>query len=125
MVLIIILFVVLGACLTLFLHELSHAIAVWSFGGTVEKFKPWPNKDENGRWWFGRVVFRYKNGYKFINMSPLVKSSIMIPIWILFYIFIYWPFIILAIWEVIDMLWWFKGLVFKVDGTDGYKALYK
>jgi hypothetical protein len=104
--------VVVAAFLTLLLHESSHALVVVLRGARIKSFKPYPHKDENGRWWYGRVTWEYTPEYrdtKWKYGSPLLFNT---PLAILYAVGAYfwcpylWAF---AAWSTIDHLWWWRG----------------
>jgi len=114
-----IIFGVVGAILTLVLHELSHAIVVWINGGKVTEFKPWPHMSD-GKFYFGTMAYECfaPISEKDLTIAPFYKACAMINIWV-FCSMLYAPLIALEIWELIDFTNWLQGYVRKSDNDGG------
>jgi hypothetical protein len=113
-------FIALGAAITLFLHEFSHVVMCWANGLKVHSFKPYPHKAD-GKWYFGRITRDRTDDIEAlqqINISPLVKGIGMAVIWGIAGIF-YHPLWWLGAWEIIDCLWWWKGYFFSPTSDGG------
>jgi hypothetical protein len=114
-------FAAIGAVITLLLHETSHVVAVKLCGGKVVSFKPWPHKKDDISY-FGRVEFsdveeRLKPAIWF---SPIISSQLFALIF--FYLSgFFFPFIVLALWELEDATYWYLGYLLKRKGSDGLK----
>jgi len=109
---------VLGAPLTLVLHELSHAVATWATGGKVTLFRPWPHRHE-GRFYFGRMM-REGGQDLAVHAAPLAKATGLLLVWAL--LALCWlPLLCLWAWELVDLAWWWRGWIWK-PYTDGGKA---
>jgi len=113
-------FLIIGAPLTLILHELSHAIVAWAAGAEVVLFKLWPHKVEE-RWYFGRIVIK-KDDETFsaglFYAAPYWKALCLCLAWA-FIGQLWWPLLAFAVWEWIDIAWWYKGYYFGPDHLDG------
>lgn len=110
---------VLGAPLTLVLHEFSHVIATWATGGKVTLFRPWPHRYE-GRWWIGRMM-RDGGSDLAVKTAPGVKAHALLlaygvaaNAWA--------PLFMLVVWELVDFGWWWRGWIWRLDHTDGGHA---
>jgi len=130
-----------AAVLTLALHELAHCIAVWSAGGRVTGFRPYPHFHDGK----GGVFFWYKKGlrwrwagmsYEGVDMqgrgsmyiAPLIKAAIILTLWTLgailggIYELTHWGvFIVPAFWELTDILNWIQGYFRPGSNNDGKK----
>lgn len=112
------LFGVLGAALTLVLHELSHCLVVWWSGGKVVTFKPWPHMSD-GHFYFGRMTYIAK-----VPLGPLMK---IIPFLKALTLFGWWvglgvlwhPLWVLAFWEITDWINWLQGYIRGSDNDGG------
>ena len=98
-----------GAQLTLTLHEASHALCIkLLYGGEILEFKPYPNPlRELGK--FGIVRSRLPSGVKSTPWSyraPLLKALSLILLWGLLGILVYGPLLAFAIWETLDAALW-------------------
>ena len=111
---------VLGAPLTLLLHEFSHVVETWATGGRVDVFKPWPHRWD-GRWWFGRIM-RTGGGDKAVAQAPAFKAGTMILFWGSFWVWSAWPLWPLIAWEAVDLAWWLRGWILRKPDSDGGKA---
>jgi len=109
---------VLGAPLTLLLHELSHAVATWATGGRVTEFRPWPHRFD-GRWYFGRMMREGGDDYT-VAVAPAVKANSLVFVYALA-AWVWAPLACLAAWELVDFAWWWRGWLWKPD-SDGGKA---
>jgi hypothetical protein len=121
--------IAVGAAFSLFMHEASHAVVVMLRGGKMLQFKPYPNKDASGRWWFGRVQYQFTSDFrdtKWRHGSPLLVAVPLAIIWSVLALFVcqyLWAF---AAWSVIDFAWWWRGYFGlarenRIRGLDGYK----
>ena len=119
-----IIFAVLGAIITLVLHESSHALCIIAAPkAKIEKggFKPWPHKF-NGTFYFGSVRYTGDMGNMgpISQLAPFIKALIMIPLWMGMTI-LWWQLFPLLVWEAIDALWWWRGWLCKKAVSDGGK----
>jgi hypothetical protein len=105
---------VLGAPLTLVLHEATHALVYHLNGIGIEWFRPWPNKHD-GRWRIGATMpaRTLTNEEELPNkVAPLVKAGLLFTLWVgAWGITEAWAFAALAFWEATDWINWLQGLV--------------
>lgn len=111
---------ILGAPLTLVLHEASHALATWATGGRVDAFRPWPHR-WGGRWWFGRMMRTGGNDH-LVAWAPHFKASAMLVVYGLVGMLTAWHVWTLFAWEWVDLLWWWRGWLLRKPSSDGGKA---
>ncbi len=101
---------ILGAPVTLILHELSHVPWIKASGGEVTVFKPWPHRFE-GRWVLGRTWAIWKDGrsdvYRWSHISPLLKAVVLLALWNALAVNYYRPLFVLGAWEFTDMAKWY------------------
>ena len=113
-----IIFAIIGGPITLFLHEFTHAIIVWIFGGKVLAFKMLPYKTEYG-WRLAGIEHRTYIGAHDIAKAlvfqcwfysiPALKALVLLILWILLGCFVHYSFFILAFYELIDEANWWRG----------------
>lgn len=115
------LYAIVGAFLTLFLHELSHAIVIWFRGGTVTEFKPWPHFN-GGQFYFGWTGWEIEESkVRPAYAAPVIKAILMGAGWgALWSVLDHGPLLVLAGWEVADLLWWGIGMA-RGEHTDARK----
>jgi len=113
----------LVACvLSLNLHELSHCIVVWIYGGKVTEYQPYPHT-KHGRFYLARM--RWEGGewtdkrHAARYAAPLVKSSLLLHLWIALAIFICPLFWFMCVPEVVDVGDWIKDYIQKDDSDGG------
>lgn len=100
----------LGAALTLVLHELSHCIVVWLSGGWIEEFKPWPHM-KDGKFYFGRMSHSGAQAdERAFTVAPLIKALSLLALWTVLG-FIWLPLWALAFWEFTDVANWTQGYI--------------
>lgn len=110
-------FAVVGAALTLILHELAHCFVAWSAGGSVESFKPWPHKVD-GRFYFGRMTYTgCAPNEKAFTIAPLIKAISLASLWVILGL-MFWPLLALAGWELTDIINWVQGYI-RSSPNDG------
>lgn len=113
---------VLGAVLTLSLHELSHVLAVKLTGGRITSYTPWPHVHE-GKFYFGRVGVAYLDAvplsHRWSHLAPLLKSGALGASWAFLAQYHYAPLWVLAGWEFVDTLWWQVGYYFRPSSDGG------
>ena len=90
----------IAAPVMLFLHELSHVIAVKLLGGTVHGFYPYPHYNDD-RFYLGRVRYRLENN-RWVHISPLIMDIALVPLTLS-------TFPLLTIWPAIDALEWIRS----------------
>jgi hypothetical protein len=106
----IILCAILGAPITLVLHEFAHCVAAWATGGRVTLFRPWPHR-YGGKWYLGRVQ-RVGGDDQQIAIAPLIKANVLIWCYALAAA-AWWPVVGLLAWEIVDAAWWYRGWVLR------------
>ena len=115
---------ILGAPVTLILHELSHVVFVKLSGGEVTVFKPWPHRFE-GRFVFGRVWAIWEDGrseiYRWSHIAPLLKAIVLLSVWNTLSYSHYRPMLILGAWELTDVAKWIWNYFGKDPETDARK----
>lgn len=134
-----IVFAVLGAPLTLILHELSHAVTIWTLGGSVTSFWPIPGKSmgrhyfplgigapEDSHWRLGYATWEFRGGrpanYAWTSIAPLFKSLVLGVVWGALSWFVYAPLAMFAIWEGLDAGNWLRTYFFSSNPRhDAYK----
>lgn len=110
-------FAVVGAALTLVLHELAHCVMVWAAKGWIESFKPWPHKVD-GRFYFGRMTYSgCAPNERSFTIAPLIKAISLFSLWLVLG-FIFWPLFALAAWESTDIINWVQGYI-RSSPNDG------
>jgi len=124
-------FSLIGAALTLVLHELSHCCLVWVGGGTVTSFKPWPHFETftsaagtERHFYFGRMTYDTARppNRKWFLLAPLLKSLLFFVFWSIMGWF-WHPLWCLAGWEVTDWSNWLQGYIRKSQNDGGqYRA---
>jgi hypothetical protein len=108
---------IFGLITTLLLHELSHCVIVWAYGGQIISFKPWPHKEE-GHFYFGYMKYSgCALSEAIFVVAPLIKASFLCLVWIVLG-FCYKPLFVLAGIEFLDILNWLQGYV-RDSGNDG------
>ena len=113
-------FGVVGAVLTLVLHEFSHCLVVWVCDGKVVSFRPWPHW-ENGRFFFGTMTFDspWPPNRKWFVLAPFLKALLFFLFWII--MGWHWhPLWLLAGWEATDWGNWLQGYI-RLSNNDGGK----
>jgi hypothetical protein len=111
-------FAVVGAPLTLVLHELSHCFAVWAKHGWITSFKPWPHKVD-GRFYFGRMTYAgCAPDEKAFSIAPLIKAITLLGLWLVLALALFWPLLALAGWESTDIINWVQGYI-RSSPNDG------
>lgn len=119
-----IVFGIIGAPLTLFLHELSHYLVLkFKYKADIIYFRPWPDfSRDTGK--LGVVRYRLPEGVtdaKWSHIAPFLKSMILVPVWSLLSL-LFFPLILLAAWELIDEGKWLFDYMRNSDHrTDAYK----
>lgn len=109
---------IIGAALTLVLHELMHCFVVWAHGGKVTSFKPWPHKVE-GRFFFGRMVYESEVDLgRGMKLAPLPKALALFGVWGGLG-FLWHPLWCLAFWEATDWINWLQGYIRKSKNDGG------
>jgi hypothetical protein len=110
---------VLGAPLSLVLHEASHALVGIAKGCRIVAFRPWPHRHGN-RWLVGAVYLdRGMGAFRPISsLAPLIKSMVLIPTWLLLASLTTWHLAPLAFWELVDAGQWWRNW-YRRRGTDG------
>lgn len=112
---------VLGAPLTLVLHEFMHVLTAWHYGSKVVAFKPWPHIEPGlgGFVWGsikhrpGLVAAQQRISYR----MPLIKAGVLLVVWGL----LGWgwhPLWLLAAWELTDVINWLQSYL-RMSGGDG------
>jgi len=111
-------FGLIGAALTLVLHEFTHCLVVWVGGGRVVSFKPWPHKVD-GHFYFGRMTYdiEWPLNRKWFLLAPLLKALLLFVFWGIMGWF-WHPLWLLAGWEATDIGNWLQGYIRK-SGNDG------
>ena len=124
-----IVFAVIGAALTDLTHEGSHAVVMKWTGGTITSFKPYPHMHKK-RFYLGYVKAEYPRDesgkmiipedYHYSHVAPYIKAALLGPMWAALGL-LYLPLLMLAVWELIDGLWWLYGYSFGSKYTDAQK----
>jgi hypothetical protein len=110
----------IGAPLTLFLHELAHSFVVWGEGGRVTSFKPYPHFAD-GHFYFGRVEYlSYQTRPRLFFAAPaLIKAPVFLVVWATLGLLFCLPLLALAAWELWDLLNFVQGYMRKSSYNDG------
>ena len=116
-------FAIVGGPLTLFLHEFTHCIPVWVYGGKIIKFKFYPHK-YNNNWRLAAVqhsttVTGVEKAFKFqcwFYAGPLLKATGLFILLLLVGLLVHPSFFILAGFELIDAVNWWRGY-FEILGS--------
>lgn len=111
---------IIGAALTLVLHEFSHCLVVWNVEGKVVEFKPWPHIHD-GRFYFGRMSYEVSEPLpeKTMAIAPLFKAYFMLLLWVALGFSLYHPLLVLAAWELTDIGNWLQGFIRKGENDGG------
>lgn len=113
---------IVGAPLTLVLHELMHCIVVWANGGWVTSFKPWPHFVEK-RFYWGRMAYAGCAPTKWFYAAPLTKALVLLVIWAGLG-FLWMPLWAPGFWELLDAGNWLQGYIRNSDNDGGrYRKL--
>lgn len=112
---------IFGAVITLLTHEGAHYVVNRAVGRTITEVKLWPHY-HNNKLYFARVSSTGSGeDLDIVHLAPVVKAFLLMLIWIIGGLYFYSPIFVLAIIELVDMLWWLKGYFFGPDHTDGAK----
>lgn len=125
------LLLIIGAVVTVNLHELAHCLVAWKARAEVTTYIPWPHYYVIGdkKWWFGRMGYQTKipmlvEDLKWFYLAPLIKACTMSVLWIVL-MFTWWPLVCFLVWELADIAVWSQGYI-RRSGNDGskYRALH-
>ena len=103
-----VLFILLGAPLTLVLHELAHLFVVKLAGATIVEFAPWPDFRRPRGQRLGVVRYRMPAGTlrpPESSLAPFIKAVALFSVWGGLGV-IYHPLWALAAWEALDAGVW-------------------
>jgi hypothetical protein len=105
---------------SLFTHELSHALVAWVHPrGTVVAFRPFPHF-HNGRFYFGRCTTAWTDTIPpLLRIAPLYKDGAFLLPCVVTGVLWWQPMLCLAVWSVIDALWWVAGI--WREGSDAWR----
>jgi len=116
-----IIFAIIAAPITLILHEFTHAIVVWRYGGKVLQFKIYPHTYKGQtRLAAIRHATTLPNIHKALEfqcwfyVAPLFKSISLLFLWTLLGCFVHYSFFILAVVEFIDAANWFPRGYYQI-----------
>jgi hypothetical protein len=111
-------FGVLGAVITLVLHELMHCFVVWAHGGKVTSFKPWPHRVD-GHFFFGRMTYESEVALgRGMKLAPFLKALVLFVSWTGLG-FLWFPLWCFAFWEATDWINWLQGYIRKSQNDGG------
>jgi hypothetical protein len=118
-----------GAIVTLNLHELAHCLVVWIKGGRVMSYKPYPHC-VGGTFFFGRMTYTlpfmpYRTYLLWFHSAPQLKALFLLALWVLLGLILWRPLLVLAAWELSDLLNFLQGYIrnSKSDGGKFRRAL--
>jgi len=116
--------VILFGAITLNLHELSHCIVVWLYGGHVTSYKPYPHI-ENNRFRFGCMKYHSDTvnipEKPLVHLAPIIKALLLLLVWFIVFIFhhtSYW-LLIPIFWELSDIVNWARGYICNTNSDGG------
>ena len=116
-----------GAVVALVLHETAHAIVVGlAPNAKMTKFRPWPGfyrrRDGMEHWYNGLILYEGKLGgfEAAFHVAPIIKAGWLLTAWVLAGV-LWWPLWVFALCELVDLLWWLRGYVWKRERSDGGK----
>lgn len=116
---------VVGAPLTLVLHELAHVLVARAHGIRIKTFRPWPHFTTSGFVWgsvsYHQVLMPAQR--RMSALAPLIKAISLMLAWA--FLGAAWsPLWALAAWEAIDVINWLQGYL-RMSRNDGgtYRSL--
>jgi len=114
---------VVGAWVTLLLHELAHCVCVWIEGGRVTAFRPYPHLYE-GHFFWGRMSWESEKPLampKLFHGAPaLIKAPFFLTLWLSLGLLVWLPLLAAAFWEAADIINFVQGYL-RNSGNDGGK----